>query len=766
MSDSGGGVARLSSFVPRVGSTLLGYAACLLVITLVAGCGSESGPERTTPVPFHVAETGKTPFGDIPWPSDLYLDADGSVGEVPGLDRIASLPGPIARGLASLDGFGRSTGALFFLEDDIDTTSLPRTWDEANARGASVLLADVDPRSPRLGSRYPAYAKFLPSLGCLSLIPVPGVVLPPGVRHAAVLTRRVVTPDGVHLSAGAELARVLTLSPGQRATKVEQLYGDAADQLVATGVVRRRDDIASLAVFTTSARVFELPRLRARLRYEPEPELIVDPQQASPYTAVIFGAAATPSLDDWLGYPMRDEDGREWPGGDNPGGIAHDQVGVIASGAFVAPSFLNRLTQHFEVDASSGEAVLAAPDAKIPVTLMLPKQPPPPNGYPVVIHGHGLSNHRGSMLGIVNELARAGFAMIAIDDVQHGSRQGLRDQLNNFSGSYRGPDGIPDTVGLPIAFFAGFADFVAMRDNFRQTVLDETSLVRLIQSSRLDLSALARAAGNEVATLDPQRIYWSGGSLGGIMGAMTIAIEPEIRAAALQVPGASFVQLITTGSAELAPLVSTLANAALGVKGDEVTDEFHPVANLLAAVTESGDPIGYAPHVLHDPLLPERDTPDVLITYAVYDEVLPNIATVALMRALGVSLASPHLLPLPGIPIVAAPVVANVAGHTAAAVQYQPANHGLGYSRYETRKFHLGVPFEEGERFPHLPQAIRFEQPIREHLRQLVTFFESVAQGGPGRVEITKPPVADYDGDGILDEEERANGGDFEDPGR
>jgi hypothetical protein len=295
-------------------------------------------------------------------------------------------------------------------------------------------------------------------------------------------------------------------------------------------------------------------------------------------------------------------------------------------------------------------------------------------------------------------------------------------------------------------------------------VLDQASLVRLIQSSELDLSVLAVAAGGVTPVLDPTRIFWSGGSLGGIMGAMTIAVEPEIDAAALQVPGAGFLQLITTGSAELSSLVAGLATTTLGAQGDEVLDEFHPLGLLLAAVTEAGDPISYAPHVLRDPLLPERLPPDILVTYAAYDEVLPNIATVALIRAFGLELATPNLFDLPGIDNVGAPVIGNLAsGTTAAAVQYLPANHNLGYSRFDTRKFLPGPPTDGANR-PPLAGVISFEQPIREHLAQLVTFFESVATGAPARIEVTIPPRADYDGDGALDEDERDRGTDPYDP--
>jgi hypothetical protein len=504
--------------------------------------------------------------------------------------------------------------------------------------------------------------------------------------------------------------------------------------------------------------------LRNALRDEPEPQLILDPVAAAPYAVAVFGIAGEPSLDDWLGTPDRDENGDEWPGSDNPGGIAHDQIAVVASAAFVAPSYLNRGTRHFERDPETGEIILADPSFKVPVTIVIPKASAPPGGYPVVIHGHGLSNHRGSMLNVANDLARAGFAMIGIDDVMHGTRQGgTRDEVNTFPGTYEGPDGIPDTTPFPVGFFAGFSDFIAMADNFRQTVLDQTSLVRLIQSAGLDLSPLAAAAGGAVPRLDAARIYWSGGSLGGIVGSMTIAVEPEIAAAALQVPGAGFIQFITTGSAELSPLVAGLAETTLGVQGDEVLDEFHPVGLLLTAITEAGDPIAYAPHVLRDAFLAERQPPDILVSYAAYDEVLPNIATVALIRAFGLDLATPHLFDLPGIDTVQAPVAGNdESGRTAAAVQYLPSNHNLGYSRFDTRKFEPNPP--DGAERPHLPATITFEQPVREHLAQLLTFLEAVRDGGPGRIEVTIPPQPDYDGDGALDEDERDNGTDPYDP--
>lgn len=740
---------------------------CIISIAFVlafgAGCGSD-GPSHAADagvvVPFF-PDASPLGFDDVPWPSDLHRGTDGFVVPPPGLERLVARPERLHRELVALDGFGRSTGALFFVDQALDPATLPTTWEEATAADAGVLLVDVDPQSTRFGERYPALAKYLPGFGCVSVIPVPGVVLPPGVRHAAVLTRQVRTAEGRPLVAAPELKRILDLPRRQRTLAAEQLYGDAGESLVTRRVVGR-NEIAALAVFTTSDRVLEMAALRDRLHREPAPQLLIGSDAAAPYTSAIFAHAGTPSLGDWLGTPERDDRGRDWPGGDNPGGMPHDAIGVVASGTFIAPSFLRR-GGGFAVDSGSGAAHLTEPDAKVPVTIVLPREPPPPAGYPVVVHGHGLSNHRGSMFGVANELARAGFAMVGIDDVLHGARQGIVDVMNNYPGPYQGPDGIPDGVGFPITFFAGFGDFVAIRDNFRQTVLDHVSLVRLIQNPELDLSLLAT---EEVVSphLDPDRIYWSGGSLGGIVGTMVLAVEPEIRAGALQVPGASFLQLITTQSAELAPLVATLTRVLFSIDDIEAIDPFHPVATLLASVTEPGDPIAYAPHVIDDPIVSGRAPADVLVTYALHDEVLPNVATEALIRALGLELAEPRLVDVPGVRTVVSPVQGNLpSGRTGAAVQYAPANHGLGYGRFDLRRF---LPSEgvDGADRPRLAREFRFEMALREHLDQKVGFFLSLAAGGPGRIEVTAPPVADYDGDGVLDDDEVRAGTDPHDP--
>ncbi len=743
---------------------LVAFAA----LTGAVGCGDGDRAARREQLPpeadvqvEHAPGDGRPAFGSVPFPSDLHLDDRGFVSISRGFERVVGKGAEVlTSGLADTAGFARQVGGVFFLSGSIDPTTLPEAF--ADGSGAHALLADVDPESDLRGTRTPVRVRWLPGLGCLTVTALPGAVLPPGVRHALVVTTRVRDASGAPIGASPELRSIMTLDPEERVTPSERLHGDALDALVETGAVERRSDVAGLAVFTTSRSWEELFDLRARVRATAAPQAHWEADSAAPYRVARFAADSTPSLTDWLGTAPRDENGAEWPGGDDPTGIAHDAIGAVASFAMTAPSFLAPATSHFAREAD-GTFAAQAP-VRIPVTLVLPAAPPPASGYPVVLHGHGLSNDRGSMLSNANELARAGFAIVGIDDVLHGTRAGLADESSRFPGSWDGPDGIPDTLPFPVAFFGAFANFLIPRDSFRQTVLDQVSLVRLVQNPALDLSPLAASDGT-VPRLDGTRVAWSGGSLGGIVGSMVASVETEIDAAALQVPGAGFIPFVVAASAELAPLIATIAENSFEPPGDEPLDEAHPLAILLSQITEAGDPAAYvgAMQGARPDGAPARH-PHVLVTYAWDDEVLPNLSTHALLRAMGVPLAGDVIGVPEAVERIDAPVRGNRSGATVAAIQYAPSNHALGYNRYDVRRFAPGHPASDpAQRFPPLPAAIRLELPIREHSRQLSTFLLGAAAGVP-EITVTAPARADFDADGVDDAAEAAAGTDPWDP--
>src|SRR5262249_32183775 len=71
------------------------------------------------------------------------------------------------------------------------------------------------------------------------------------------------------------------------------------------------------------------------------------------------------------------------------------------------------------------------------------------------------------------------------------------------------------------------------RDALIQTVADLLQLVQVIERG-MDVG------GNGSPDLNPSRIYYLGGSWGGLYGTDFLAIEPSVRAGVLNVPAASF----------------------------------------------------------------------------------------------------------------------------------------------------------------------------------------------------------------------------------
>src|SRR5260221_664098 len=130
-----------------------------------------------------------------------------------------------------------------------------------------------------------------------------------GARYAAYVT------TGVRTASGAL----------QRADALDELVASPAPRWQTTSDAYRaiEKDLAGIAVFTTQHATAPLVAARDVMLAQAPPELAFgDP-------AIIFTGGA---LDVIIGQASRFDDGREHWGNDNPTGIAHDHVGVIATG--------------------------------------------------------------------------------------------------------------------------------------------------------------------------------------------------------------------------------------------------------------------------------------------------------------------------------------------------------------------------------------------------------------------------------------------------
>ncbi len=329
-------------------------------------------------------------------------------------------------------------------------------------------------------------------------------------------------------------------------------------------------------------------------------------------------------------------------------------LGRVSFQSYLSPLLLNS-EQTIDPTATGVGAVVPTPSNEIAFHVYLPNTPEPANGYPVVIFGHGFGDSSiGGPTVVAPALAQAGFATIAINAFGHGygaqSNLVVTDNSGNNTtvllggrGIDRNGDGVIDsTEGCEILTPLP----LGVRDCIRQTVVDLMQLVRVIQSG-VDVD------GNGTPDLDPGHIYYAGQSFGSIYGTVLNAVEPAIRAAALNVGGGSIVDIIrwSPGFSSTASEILTSQVPPLLPAGTPFTDNFpfrdQPVSingpgnsdtqyylELIEWLDNSGDPIPFAPHLARSTLSGVPAKP-VLFQIARGDMTVPNPASSDLILAAG-----------------------------------------------------------------------------------------------------------------------------------
>lgn len=364
-------------------------------------------------------------------------------------------------------------------------------------------------------------------------------------------------------------------------------------------------------------------------------------------------------------------------------------VGQIAFGKYVSPDYETAEKFIPPIGTRTGTPAVQGVN-EVFFNLYLPSGPRPAAGWPVAIFGHGVGASKqgagggiggGASLAVAASLAEQGIATVAINVVGHGF-----GPLSTLT--------VMPTVGAPVTFLEGGRgtdqngdgliannegisaapprSIIGDRDGQRQTVADLMQLVRVIEVG-MD------ADGNDVADLDPSRIYYLGQSLGGIYGTTFLAVEPCVHVGALNVAGglggsnryspifrAAVAASLASRTPSLlnGPGVTTLDGVSvLGQRFDEnlplrggvplvvrLADGTErviqsPVINTVPGaipiqeviertewVSQSGNPVAYAPHIRKAPLsgVPAKS---VIYQFAKGDQIVPNPATTALLRA-------------------------------------------------------------------------------------------------------------------------------------
>ena len=225
----------------------------------------------------------------------------------------------------------------------------------------------------------------------------------------------------------------------------------------------------------------------------------------------------------------------------------------------------------------------------------------PAAGWPTVIFGHTMQGDRSQMLALADTAALAGFAVIAIDFPLHGimpeappplsalyigntpfaaianERTFDVDYIDNATDA-PGADDITDPSG---AHFLNGSSLLTNRDNFRQGIVDLSTLAVTIPS--IDIN------GDALPDLDGSNIVYAGVSLGGILGTAFTAIEPMVSRAFLSVPVGGVMRAF-----EASPTIGPRLRAGLAAAGYlPGTVGYEGFFMVAQTALESADPINW-----------------------------------------------------------------------------------------------------------------------------------------------------------------------------
>jgi hypothetical protein len=519
-------------------------------------------------------------FYRLPFPNDIRTKngrPDLSGHPSPGTELLGF--DPVDRYLRAIetdaDGFGIYPTVIFRFSRAPD-------WDSIAVQGR-VRWIDVTPGDPAFGNEW-GYFWQATTTGtkyvCPNWLAVrqgQGVTLVPGHTYAVYMTSGIVAADKTApVQRGPDLEAVLADTPAADAAlaAAHSKYAPLREYLKAKSI--SKDSILTVAMFTVAPARAPAEKL-----------------------AKAVEALAAPTANGWVkcdkgtASPCPQADGTRACG--EPAAEYDELHALVSLPVFqdgTAPYLKPEDGGAFKRDATGAPQPVRT--EQVCLSLTVPKGATmPKDGWPLTVYAHGTGGSFRSHVteGLAKALATAStdgkdtvaFAVLGIDQVQHGPRRGA-------------------STASPNDLFFNFANPAAARYNPMQGAADQLALARFAQ--KIDLPASLTGAR---VLVDPARIVFWGHSQGATQGSIAVPYTAAYKAAVLSGNGASLMDsLLTKKSPVNIPAVLPFAFGDMGSDGTLPSGINHPVLALLQLWIDPADPLAHAARMA---LLPPATVP-------------------------------------------------------------------------------------------------------------------------------------------------------------
>ncbi|MEM6954050.1 MAG: hypothetical protein AAF645_00135 [Myxococcota bacterium] len=589
-------------------------------------CETEEGSPRAL---FDVGADGD--FFQLPFPNDVRRTDDGRVDYTGFATPGTALPIDVVERYLraseeALTGFSTNATVYFRFSEGYD-------WDSISSR---FRMVDITPDSPTYGEsvvlQWQVTAGRITRYMCedwLAFRPRNGDPLRPGTTYAAVLDRGFLTADGEAFERSEDFDAMLgDAAPSDAAlARAHGIYAPLRAWIADTDV--DGNTLLSASVFTTQEPETRMPRLREVIHARELPTV-------SDLTA----------CEESVVSPCDDGTEQRRCGAPNEDYVeVHGRINLPVFQQGTAPYLTPEDGGGIE-DGADGLPVVAR-DEGVCFAMTVPRTPPPTDGFPLLVYGHGTGGSftTGLRNGIANDVigndgegAPVGAVTFSIDFPQHGTRRG-------------------DSTEDPDLLFFNFINPEAARDNITQGSADLFSVVRWATEFALDAG---ESPTGEAVRFDRARIAFFMHSQGATHASLMFPYEPDVRAILLSGNGGDLTQSLLTKTepvdiASIVPFALLDANAS----GALATGVFHPALSVFQAYFDAVDPVNFARRVHREPAegVPGRH---VFMTYGLGD----TFSTEETMRAYGAAarlpIVTPELAAPPFAPVIDPPASENI----------------------------------------------------------------------------------------------------------